>query len=108
VKWVEDRLEHLTAASAGPNRITNIEAAVMRDGRVLALRMDQLEDYGAYLRPPMPAPLYRMHGASTGAYDIRNLAITDRTQQGARFVHSRLRRATALSGARAPDAADCG
>ena len=64
VKWVEDRLEHLVAASSGPNRITEIEAAVAKDGRILALRLDQLEDYGAFLRAPMPGPLYRMHGAS--------------------------------------------
>src|SRR5947199_387239 len=48
VKWVEDRVEHLVAASSGPNRVTEIEAAVTRDGRILALRLDQLEDCGAY------------------------------------------------------------
>jgi len=78
VKWVEDRLEHLVAASSGPNRITEIEAAVTRDGRILALRLDQLEDYGAYLRAPMPGPLYRMHGAITGAYDVSNVEVTNR------------------------------
>lgn len=78
VKWVEDRLEHLLAASAGPNRLTTAEAAVDREGRILALSFDNLEDYGAFLRAPMPGPLYRMHGASTGAYDVRNLAITNR------------------------------
>ncbi len=78
VKWVEDRLEHLVAASSGPNRITEIEAAVTRDGRILALRLDQLEDYGAFLRAPMPGPLYRMHGAVTGAYDIANVEVTNR------------------------------
>ena len=31
VKWVEDRIEHLVAASSGPNRITQIEAAVAKD-----------------------------------------------------------------------------
>jgi 2-furoyl-CoA dehydrogenase large subunit len=78
VKWVEDRLEHLLAASSGPNRITEIEAAVRGDGRILALRLDQLEDYGAYLRAPMPGPLYRMHGAVTGAYDIADVEVTNR------------------------------
>ena len=78
VKWVEDRLEHLVAASSGPNRITEIEAAVANDGRILALRLDQCEDYGAFLRAPMPGPLYRMHGALTGAYDIANLEVTNR------------------------------
>jgi 2-furoyl-CoA dehydrogenase large subunit len=78
VKWVEDRVEHLAAASSGPNRITRIEAAVTREGRILGLRLDQLEDYGAFLRAPMPGPLYRMHGAVTGAYDIANVDVTNR------------------------------
>jgi 2-furoyl-CoA dehydrogenase large subunit len=78
VKWVEDRLEHLVAASSGPNRITAIEAAVTKDGRILGLRLDQMEDYGAFLRAPMPGPLYRMHGAITGAYDIANVEVTNR------------------------------
>ncbi|HEY7663689.1 MAG TPA: xanthine dehydrogenase family protein molybdopterin-binding subunit [Xanthobacteraceae bacterium] len=78
IKWVEDRLEHLLAASSGPNRITEIEAAVAKDGRILALRLDQLEDYGAFLRAPMPGPLYRMHGAITGAYDIANVEVVNR------------------------------
>lgn len=78
VKWVEDRNEHLVAANSGPNRLTEIEAAVEADGRVLALRFDQIEDYGAFLRAPMPGPLYRMHGATTGAYDIQNLFVRNR------------------------------
>jgi len=78
VKWVEDRLEHLQAASCGPVRIATAEAAVTREGRVLALRFDNIEDYGAYLRAPMPGPLYRMHGASTGAYDVTNVEIVNR------------------------------
>jgi 2-furoyl-CoA dehydrogenase large subunit len=78
VKWVEDRAEHLLAASSGPNRVTEIEAAVTTDGKILALKLDQLEDYGAFLRAPMPGPLYRMHGALTGAYDIANLDVVNR------------------------------
>ena len=38
VKWVEDRIEHLVAASSGPNRVTKIEAAVANDGRILGLK----------------------------------------------------------------------
>jgi len=78
VKWVEDRAEHLVAASSGPNRITEIEAAVTKDGRILGLKLDQMEDYGAFLRAPMPGPLYRMHGALTGAYEIPNVDVTNR------------------------------
>ena len=75
VKWIEDRLEHLTAGNSSPNRVTTISAALEADGKVVGLRLDHLDDYGAYLRAPMPAPIYRMHGASSGAYDIPNLAI---------------------------------
>jgi len=78
VKWVEDRIEHLVAASSGPNRITEIEAAVTEEGRILALKLDQLEDYGAFLRAPMPGPLYRMQGAVTGAYDIDHVELKNR------------------------------
>ncbi|HEX3503269.1 MAG TPA: xanthine dehydrogenase family protein molybdopterin-binding subunit [Xanthobacteraceae bacterium] len=78
VKWVEDRIEHLVAASSGPNRVTAIEAAVTKEGRILGLKLDQLEDYGAFLRAPMPGPLYRMHGAVTGAYDIANVDVVNR------------------------------
>jgi len=78
VKWVEDRLEHLTAANSAPNRVVSLDAAVEADGRITALRFDQLDDYGAYLRTPMPGPLYRMHGALTGAYDIANLDVVNR------------------------------
>ncbi len=78
VKWVEDRVEHLVAASSGPNRITEIEAAVTKDGRIAALKLDQLEDYGAFLRAPMPGPLYRMHGCVTGAYDVAHVEVTNR------------------------------
>lgn len=78
VKWVEDRVEHLIAASSGPNRITTAEAAVTKDGRILGLKLDQLEDYGAFLRAPMPGPLYRMHGSVTGAYDIPNVDVVNR------------------------------
>lgn len=78
VKWVEDRLEHLEAATSATARLTHIEAAVAVDGRVLALRYDQRDEVGAYLRAPEPATLYRMHGALTGAYDIAHLAVRNR------------------------------
>ena len=78
VKWVEDRLEHLQAASSATNRVTEIEAAVSAEGRISALRYDQLDDCGAYLRAPEPATFYRMHGTLTGAYDIRHLQARNR------------------------------
>ena len=78
VKWVEDRLEHLVAATSATNRVTSLEAAVAGDGAVTALRWDQLDDCGAYLRAPEPASLYRTHGHMTGPYRIANLEIRNR------------------------------
>jgi 2-furoyl-CoA dehydrogenase large subunit len=78
VKWIEDRLEHLAAATSATNRVTTLEAAVSAEGEILGLRWDQLEDCGAYLRAPEPATLYRMHGNMSGAYKLRHLAIRNR------------------------------
>jgi 2-furoyl-CoA dehydrogenase large subunit len=78
VKWIEDRLEHLTASVSATNRATTLSAAVTGDGRILALDWDQVEDCGAHLRAPEPATLYRMHGNLSGAYDIRHLKVRNR------------------------------
>ncbi len=78
VKWVEDRLEHLAAATSATARLTHLEAALDASGRITALRWDQRDDVGAYLRAPEPATFYRMHGALTGAYDIPNMAVRNR------------------------------
>ena len=78
VKWIEDRLEHLTASVSATNRMIRLEAAVDAGGRVAALAWDQVEDVGAHIRAPEPATLYRMHGNLTGAYDIRNVSVRNR------------------------------
>jgi 2-furoyl-CoA dehydrogenase large subunit len=75
LKWIEDRLEHLAAASAAPNRVTRVEASYDDDGLVDALRLTHWDDHGAYLRAPMPAPIYRMHGLSTNAYAIKHVDV---------------------------------
>jgi 2-furoyl-CoA dehydrogenase large subunit len=78
VKWVEDRLEHLSAATSATNRVTTLKAAIRNDGLITALDWDQIDDCGAYLKAPEPATLYRMHGNMTGAYRIAHLAIRNR------------------------------
>ena len=77
IKWIEDRLEHLSASSVAPNRVTEVEAAYSSDGIINGLRLNHWDDHGAYLRAPMPAPIYRMHGVSTNGYTIRNLEVTN-------------------------------
>ena len=78
VKWIEDRLEHLVAASSSTDRVTWAQAAVLRDGTILGLRLDQVDNVGAYVRAPEPACLYRMHGTVTGAYRIPVVGIRNR------------------------------
>src|SRR4029077_15927067 len=83
VKWIEDRLEHLTPSVSATNRATTLSAAVAPDGRISALDWDQVEDCGAHLRAPEPATLYRMHGNLTGAYDIAHVKVPN-TRRGTR------------------------
>ena len=78
VRWIEDRLEHLAGSSAATARSTGVEAAFSRDGELLALRYDAVEDVGAYVRAPEPAALYRMHGSLSGAYRVRHLEVRNR------------------------------
>ncbi len=78
VKWVEDRVEHLSASSSSTGRITDLEAGFSVDGELVALRYNVIEDVGAYLRAPEPATLYRMHGSLSGAYRVANVAARNR------------------------------
>lgn len=75
VKWIEDRAEHMQSSSSATERLTDMVGGVTDDGRIVALGMVQYDDVGAYIRPPEPATLYRVHGNLTGAYDIRALRV---------------------------------
>ncbi len=78
VKWVEDRLEHLQAATSATGRLSRISAAVRDDGVVEAFDIEQYDDCGGYLRAPEPASLYRMHGNLSGAYGVKNIRLVNR------------------------------
>ena len=78
VRWTEDRLEHLAASSAGSDRLMTFEAAVDDDAVITALRVDLVDNVGAYLRPPEPSTLYRCFGNITGAYRIDTVGIRAR------------------------------
>jgi 2-furoyl-CoA dehydrogenase large subunit len=78
VRWIEDRIEHLLASSAGNDREMEFDAAVTEEGRITALRLDLIDNVGAYLRPPEPATLYRCFGNLTGAYAIDAVAVRSR------------------------------
>ncbi|MFD9663595.1 xanthine dehydrogenase family protein molybdopterin-binding subunit [Rhodococcus sp. NPDC059968] len=78
VRWTEDRLEHQLASSSGSDRLMTYSAAVDDDGVVNALRVDLIDNVGAYLRPPEPSTLYRCFGNITGAYQISAVEIRAR------------------------------
>ncbi len=78
VRWTEDRVEHLLASSTGADRVMRCAAAVDDDGTVTALRMDLVDNVGAYLRPPEPSTLYRCFGNITGPYRIGAVEIRAR------------------------------
>jgi carbon-monoxide dehydrogenase large subunit len=48
LRWIETRVEHMTATTHGRAQVTDVEAAVAADGRITALRMHVLADVGAY------------------------------------------------------------
>lgn len=48
VKWVEDRREHFTAATMERDQLWDMEVAVDREGRLLAVRGTMAHDHGAY------------------------------------------------------------
>lgn len=48
VRWREDRVENLTASTQAREDLCRTRAAVDADGRLLALELEILEDFGAY------------------------------------------------------------
>ena len=78
VRWTEDRVEHLLASSMSTERLTAVEAGFSAAGDLVALRLDLVDDVGAYVRAPEPATLYRMHGGVTGPYRVRDVAVRSR------------------------------
>ncbi|MHA6794596.1 xanthine dehydrogenase family protein molybdopterin-binding subunit [Pseudonocardia bannensis] len=78
VRWTEDRIEHLLASSTGADRVMRFAAAVTADGTVTGLKVDLVDNVGAYLRPPEPSTLYRCFGNITGPYTIGAVQIRAR------------------------------
>jgi carbon-monoxide dehydrogenase large subunit len=58
LKWVEERNENLLAAGHARDEQLDVDAAVTRDGRVLAFRVRMVLDQGAYPMPPFPSSLF--------------------------------------------------
>ena len=71
LRWVETRVEHMVATTHGRAHVTDVEAAVERDGTITALRVHVLADIGAYPIFTFIPDLALMMGV--GVYRIPNV-----------------------------------
>jgi CO/xanthine dehydrogenase Mo-binding subunit len=71
VKWIEDRLEHLTSASQERGQLHEVEVATDEAGRIVSLRDRFLHDAGAYTPYGIIVPLITSTQLP-GPYRIRN------------------------------------
>ncbi|MGD9792583.1 MAG: xanthine dehydrogenase family protein molybdopterin-binding subunit [Acidimicrobiia bacterium] len=70
IKWIEDRRENLMCANQSRLEIATISAAVAADGRVLALRVHQVEDVGVSPAPSVGSSASLSAMVVTGGYKI--------------------------------------
>ncbi len=73
VRWVATRSEDLLASMHGREAYTDGEVAFDADGRIRALRLRTVANFGAYLMKYSAGPVMRMLLFPTGAYDIRHV-----------------------------------
>lgn len=66
VKWVEDRVENLTALMHACNGVMDLELAYRRDGTVLALRVRDVADEGKNLVSPTQHNLIKLGNIVNG------------------------------------------
>jgi aerobic carbon-monoxide dehydrogenase large subunit len=73
VRWVASRTEDLQTSMHGREAVTDGEVAFDRDGRIRALRLRTVANFGAYLMKYSGGPPMRMVLFPTGAYTIRHV-----------------------------------
>jgi carbon-monoxide dehydrogenase large subunit len=70
VKWTSTRMEAFLADSHGRSNIIEGSLALDRDGRILAMRLDWINDKGAYLSPGAIGHIRNTTTCMTGVYRI--------------------------------------
>jgi carbon-monoxide dehydrogenase large subunit len=70
VKWLAERGESFCTDSQGRDNAFSAEAALDGDGRLLAVRVDRLINFGAYTAPRAMVPSYNGLAHLTGVYDV--------------------------------------
>ena len=76
VKWIEDRLQNLKGSSHARDQFIDLETAVTKDGRLLALKARVVVDIGAYSIYPWTGGMEPLQtaGLMTGPYRIASHA----------------------------------
>jgi aerobic carbon-monoxide dehydrogenase large subunit len=74
VRWREDRLENLSAASHAREDLVTTRAAVTAEGTLLALEMELVEDFGAYCFYPANYLARVVAMILTGPYKVQDYA----------------------------------
>ncbi len=74
VRWREDRMENLVAAAHARENLCRTRAAVAADGRILGLRLQIREDFGAYCFYPANYIARVVAMILTGPYRIMDYA----------------------------------
>ena len=74
VRWREDRMENLMAASHAREDSVRTRAAVTKEGRLLGLELEILEDFGAYCFYPANYLARVVAMILTGPYKLRDYA----------------------------------
>jgi len=98
VRWVEDRIEAMTAAPRGRGQWQSTRLAADAEGHLLGYSLDVLADIGAYPHTGAQVPMFTA-AMSTGAYR------TPRVSATARCVLSNVPPTSAYRGAGRPEAA---
>ncbi len=76
IKWIEDRSEAMLATIHGRAQDAVMELAATREGRVLAMRVNYLQDVGSYLQLLTPSIAHLTLFVAPGCYDIPEMDIT--------------------------------
>ncbi len=74
VRWREDRMENLMAASHAREDSCRTRAAVTKEGKLLSLELEILEDFGAYCFYPANYLARVVAMILTGPYKVRDYA----------------------------------
>ncbi len=76
VKWIEERSEAMLATCHGRAQDAHMTLAADRDGKVLAMRVHYVQDYGSYLQLLTPLISQLTLLMAPGAYAISEVDIT--------------------------------